>query len=398
MKGNKSRVVINATFGHENPTGLGVYTHELVLELLTAECDYDFTVYSSFPALKKMYPEKVILVSSLTSPGLGFKGHLMRLLWQQTMLPFKSRRQNASLLYSTVPEGILFSPVKQIITMHDILAVRYPEMNPRMKYHFYYTVPILLKNSQAVICPSENTKQDVITYYAIKDKPIYVISEGFNRQRFYPREKGVVQKRYGLGNYLLYIGDMRPYKNLERSLEAFARLNMNDLSFVIGGKKDSRFYPDIEKKVDGLLLKDRVLFLDYVPEEDLPHLYSEAEAFVFPSLYEGFGLPPLEAMACGCPVVVSNAASLPEVCGDAVRYVDPYDVESIAQGIHEVLTDEMMRQNLRAKGLERAELFSWERAAKEHLKIFEECLGREKTKKSDSKRQQFLNGDNASCE
>lgn len=386
MKGNKNRVVINGTFGHENPTGLGVYTHELVLELLTAEWDYDFTVYSSSPALKKMYPEKVIRVSPLTSPGLGFKGHLIRLLWQQTMLPFKVRRQNASLLYSTVPEGILFSPVKQIITMHDILPLRYPEMSPRMKYHFYYTVPILLKNSQAVICPSENTKQDVITYYAIKDKPIYVISEGLNRQMFYPREKGVVQKRYGLGNYLLYIGDMRPYKNLERSLEAFARLNMNDLSFVIGGKKDPRFYPRIEKRVEALSLKDKVVFLDYVPEEDLPQLYSEAEVFVFPSLYEGFGLPPLEAMACGCPVVVSNAASLPEVCGDAVRYVDPYDVESIAQGIHEVLTDEMMRQNLRAKGLERAELFSWERAAKEHLKIFEECLGKEKTEKSDTKR------------
>jgi glycosyltransferase involved in cell wall biosynthesis len=253
--------------------------------------------------------------------------------------------------------------------------MKYPEMYPRMKYHFYYTVPLLLKKSRAVICTSENTKQDVITYYAIKDKPVYVISEGFNRQRFYPREKGVVQKRYGLGNYLLYIGDMRPYKNLERCLEAFARLNLTDLSFVIGGKKDPHFYPDI-----ALLLKDKVIFLGYVPEEDLPHLYSVAAAFIFPSLYEGFGLPPLEAMACGCPVVASNAASLPEVCGDAVRYVDPYDVESIAQGIHEVLTDEVMRQNLRAKGLERAELFSWEKAAKEHLKIFEECLSKKRQK------------------
>jgi len=384
MKGNKRRVAINATFGHENPTGLGVYTRELVVALLKEECDYDFTVYSSSPALKKMYPEKVTRVSPLTSPGLGFKGHFMRLLWEQTMLPFKSRRQNASLLYSTVPEGILFSPLKQIITMHDILPMKYPEMYPRMKYHFYYTVPLLLKKSRAVICISENTKKDVTAQYAVKDKPLYVVYGGFDRQRFYPREKGVVQKRYGLEKYLLYIGDMRPYKNLERSLEAFDRLNLTDLAFVIGGKKDPHFYPGIEKKVDRLLLKNKVIFLGYVPEEDLPYLYSEAAAFVFPSLYEGFGLPPLEAMACGCPVVASNAASLPEVCGDAVRYVDPYDVESIARGIHEVLTDEVMRQNLRAKGLERAELFSWERAAKEHLKIFEECLSKEKTEKSDT--------------
>jgi len=375
MKGNKNRIVINATFGHENPTGLGVYTHELVLGLLKAECDYDFTVYSSSPALKKMYPEKVTRVSPLTSPALGFAGHLVRVLWQQTMLPFKSRRQNASLLYSTVPEGILFSPLKQIITMHDILPMKYPEMYPRMKYHFYYTVPLLLKKSRAVICTSENTKKDVVAQYAVMDTPLYVVYEGFNGQRFFPREKGVVQKRYGLGNYLLYIGDMRPYKNLERSLDAFARLNRTDLFFVIGGKKDPQFYPSIEKKVDRLLLKDKVIFLGYVPEEDLPHLYSEAEVFVFPSLYEGFGLPPLEAMACGCPVVSSDSASLPEVCGDAVRYVDPYDVESIAQGMRDVLNDEVMKRSMIAKGFERAKLFSWERSAKEHLKIFEECLG-----------------------
>jgi glycosyltransferase involved in cell wall biosynthesis len=217
MKGtNKNRIAINATFGHENPTGLGVYTRELVGELLKAECDFDFTVYASSPVLKKRYPEKVIRVSPLTSPAFGFTGHLMRILWQQTLLPFKSRRQKTSLVYSTVPEGILFSPVKQIITMHDILPIKYPEMYPRMKYHFYYTVPLLLKKSQAVICVSESTKRDVIAYYGIKDKPFSVIHAGFNRQRFYPREKGAVQKRYGLGNYLLYIGDMRPYKNLEK--------------------------------------------------------------------------------------------------------------------------------------------------------------------------------------
>ena len=126
--------------------------------------------------------------------------------------------------------------------------------------------------------------------------------------------------------------------------------------------------------MDELFLKDRVVFLDYVPEKDLPHLYSEAAAFVFPSLYEGFGLPPLEAMACGCPVIVSNAASLPEVCGDAAYYVDPYDVESIAEGIYKVLMNEILRQDLIAKGLERVKLFSWEKAAKEHLKVFEEVL------------------------
>jgi len=369
-----TKVAINATFAHENPTGLGVYTYELVRELLKAECDFDFTVYSSSSRLKNLYPNRVTLVTPYTSPDFGLKGHLIRLLWQQTILPFKLRMQKASLLYSTVSEGILSHHRKQIITVHDFLPIKYPESCPRMKYYFYYSLPILLNNSQAIICISENTKQDIIAYHGIKDKPIHVIYGGFNRQRFYPRENGTVQKQYGVTNYLLYIGDMRPYKNLERSLEAFARLNLRKFKFVIGGKKDPRFYPRVEKKMGELFLKDRVVFLDYVPEKDLPHLYSEAAAFVFPSLYEGFGMPPLEAMACGCPVVASNTASLPEVCGDAAYYVDPYDVESIAQGMHKVLTDEALKRNLIEKGLERVKLFSWEKAAKEHLKVFEEVL------------------------
>jgi len=369
-----TKIAINATFAHENPTGLGVYTYELVRELLKTESDFDFIVYSSSTHLKNLYPNRVTWVTPYTSPDFGFKGHLVRLLWQQTILPFKLRMQKASLLYSAVSEGILSSHRKQIITIHDILPIKHPESCPKMKYYFYYSLPILLNNSQAIICVSENTKQDIIAYHGIKDRPVYVIYEGFNRQRFYARENGTVQKLYGLTNYLLYIGDLRPYKNLERSLEAFARLNLREFKFVIGGKKDPRFYPRVKKKMDELFLKDRVVFLDYVPEKNLPHLYSEAAAFVFPSLYEGFGLPPLEAMACGCPVIASNAGSLPEVCGDAAYYVNPYDVESIAEGIYRVLKDDVLRSTLIEKGFERVKLFSWEKTAKEHLKVFEEVL------------------------
>jgi glycosyltransferase involved in cell wall biosynthesis len=369
-----TKIAINATFAHENPTGLGIYTYELVRELLKVECDFDFTVYSSSSQLKNLYPNRVTRVTPYTSPDFGLKGHLIRLLWQQTILPFRLRMQKASLLYSTVSEGILSLHPKQIITVHDLLPIKRPESCPRMKYYFYYSLPMLLNRSQVIICDSENTKKDIIAYYGIKDKPIHVIYGGFNRQRFYPRENGTVQKQYGLADYLLYIGDMRPYKNLERSLEAFASLNLKKFKFVIGGKKDPRFYPRVEKKMGELFLKDRVVFLDYVPHKDLPHLYSEAAAFVFPSLYEGFGMPPLEAMACGCPVVASNTASLPEVCGDAAYYVDPYNVESIAESMYRVLTDEVLRSNLIEKGIERVKLFSWEKSAKEHLRVFKEVL------------------------
>lgn len=369
------KIAINATLTRVNPTGLAVYINELCLALLKTECDFDFTVYSGSEELKRFYPDKVMLVPHSTSPALGLKGNIARLLWQQMILPIKLRRQKASLLYSTVHEGILTPHLKQIVTIHDVLPMRYlKNMYPRYKYYFCYILPILLKNSHSVICISENTKRDVIAYYDIKDKPIYVIHEGLNKQKFYPREKDFVHKRYGLTEYLLYIGDMRPYKNLERSLEAFAGLNLKHLKFVIGGNKDPRFYPRIKNKTEELSLNDRVVFLDYVSEQDLPHLYSEAAAFVFTSLYEGFGLPPLEAMACGCPVVASNAASLLEVCGDAAYYINPYSVESITEGMHKVLTDDTLRHKLINQGLERAKVFSWERCALEHLSVFKEAL------------------------
>lgn len=373
MKGNK-KIAINATYVGEDPTGLGVYTYEILTELLKAE--RDFVIYASSNELKRKYPDKVTLVSPRTSPALGSKGHLARLLWQQTILPIKLWREKASLLYSTVPEGILnpFSKQKQIITVLDIIPAKYPQLHPKMKYHYYYDLPMLLKNAKVVICISENTKKDVIDYYGVKDKPFRVIYPGYNKERFYPRTKGVVSKKYGLKKYLLYVGDIRRYKNLERSLEAFAKLNFSDLKFVIGGKEDRQLYPRLKRKIENLSLKDQVIFLGYVSGEDLPQLYSEAETLIFPSLYEGFGLPPLEAMACGCPVVVSNAASLPEVCGDVGLYVDPYDTESIAEGIYKILRDRNLRATLIQKGLERAKLFSWQKAAKEVLEVFEEVL------------------------
>jgi len=370
----KPRIAINATSVGEDPTGLGVYTYEMLVELLKA--DHDFVIFASSGELRRRYGDKVIPVSPRTSPALGGKGHLARYLWEQTLLPWELWRRKVALLYSTVPEGILnpLSRRKQIITVLDIIPAKYHRLFPKMRYHFLYDLPILLRNAKRVVCASENTKKDLASFYGIKDKPISVIYPGLNRQRFYPREKGLAKKRYGLGDYLFYVGDMRPYKNLDRCLKAFARLNLPDLRFAVVGKKDPRFYPNLKREVDRLSLKDKVVFMGYVPGDDLPSLYSEARALIFPSLYEGFGLPPLEAMACGCPVVTSRAASLPEVCGHAAHYVDPESGDSIAEGMHKALTNNDLRRTLVERGLKRAKLFSWEKAAKEILNIFEQVL------------------------
>ncbi|MEW6102605.1 MAG: glycosyltransferase family 1 protein [bacterium] len=362
------KIAISAIHFHKNPTGLAVYTYELLCELLKAKSNFDISVYSNSYDLYRLYPDKVVFVKPLVSLDLGFNRNLIRLIWEQTLLPYKAR--NASLLYSPIPEGVLKFNKKQVITIHDVLPLKYPEIYPRMKYYFRYVLPILLRSSSTIICVSSNTKNDIIEYYKIKDKPIYVVHNGINLQRFYPRK----EKRIIYEKYLFYLGDMRPYKNLEMAIRAFVILGLKDIKFIIGGRKDSKFYPKIEKMVNDLSLNDRVIFLDYVPSDLLPYLYSEASAFLFPSFYEGFGFPPLEAMACGCPVIVSNAASLPEVCGDAAYYVDPYNPEDIAKGIYKVLTDKDLQNSLRQKGLQRAKMFSWEKTAGEILNVFGDIL------------------------
>jgi glycosyltransferase involved in cell wall biosynthesis len=368
-------VIIIATYTHNNPTGLGVYTYELTKELLKKQHDIKLKAYTSSINLKKEFPDTVKTVSQRTSPSFGFQGHVLRILWQQCILPIRMRSQKPSLVFSTVPEGILFPSVKQVITLHDIIPLRFLSTKTNMKYHFKHTLPILIKNSKAIVCVSEFTKREVINYFGIHDKPVFVIYEGYDREKFYQRPFGKIKQKYGIPlDYLLYIGDMKPYKNIEKTLEAFKRLNLKKHVFVIGGRKDARYFPNIKKKIDELALHDRVIMPGYIVEEDLPSLYSEASAYIQPSLYEGFGLPPLEAMACGCPVIVSRAASLPEVCDNAAWYIDPEDVGSIAEGISKVLTDTMLRSSLIQKGLARSKYFSWERSAQEHIKVFKELL------------------------
>jgi glycosyltransferase involved in cell wall biosynthesis len=165
---------------------------------------------------------------------------------------------------------------------------------------------------------------------------------------------------------------LEPRKNINNLILAFKKIGLRDIQLILVGSRSNVFASNELK--DFIHSQKNIIFSGYIPDDELIRLYSEAKLFVYPSYYEGFGLPPLEAMACGCPVVVSNVASLPEVCGNAAQYVDPDNIEGIAEGIHKVLTDEPLRQSMMEKGLERAKLFSWEKAAKEHIKVFEEVL------------------------
>ncbi|MEL7408306.1 MAG: glycosyltransferase family 1 protein, partial [Cyanobacteria bacterium J06558_2] len=346
----------------------------LISELLNYEQKFDFRLYTADKDFKTQYPAIVNPISPSITPDRGSLGHLKRLLWYQTSLNYHLKRQQTALFFSPAAEGMLFPWVPQIIMVHDLIPLKYPEVSPKWQYYYRYILPLILKSSRRIICISQHTKQDLIATYQLDPELIDVIYLGFNRQLFYPQPDPQILAKYNLKKYFLYVGDMRFYKNLSRSLQAFDRLPIKDCQFVITGKKDDFFYPEIGRQVTQLAAKERIIFLDYVPSEDLPGLYSQAQALVFPSLYEGFGLPVLEAMACGCPVITASATSIPEVGGDSALYVNPYDVDEIAQGMSDLLTKAELRKSLINLGLERSQLFDWKQTARRLNSIFDECL------------------------
>ena len=370
------KIAINGTYIQEQASGLGVVNHNLISELMNLAQDFDFSLYSYADSFQAKYPDKTIAVNSALSPDRGFSGHIKRILWYQTALSQQLKRQQAVLFFSPVYEGIFFPHIPQIVTVHDLIPLKYPELSPKWKYYYLYALPFLLKQSQGIICVSEYTKQDIVTNYQLNPESITVVYNGYDRDLFFPQPNEEILRKYNLDKYLLYVGDMRFYKNLSRTLDAFDRLPLKDYQFVITGKKDDFFYPEIERQTAQLSAKERIIFLDYVPTEDLPGLYSMAQSLVFASLYEGFGLPVLEAMACGCPVITSYTTSIPEVAGDSVFYIDPYNVDNIAQGMYQILTKVELRESLRQKGIKRSQLFSWDKTAKDVLDIFSNCLDR----------------------
>ena len=370
------RIAFNASIVDPFLSGLGVYAVNLLQEM-DRFCD-DLVVYTPYPEICNVGSTKIRRVSKWVRLSLGPRSYFQRIIWVQTSLQVRLLMEKVSLLFSPLPEGMILPVVPQILTVLDITPLHFPKEYPWQQYYLRYFVSKVLRKSRGIIAISENTKQDIIISYGIKPERIHVILPGYDRSRYrLGVESGGVKSKYGLKSYLFYLGNLMPHKNLQRLLRAFALLNGElPYTLVIAGWKDPRHYPALEAETQALGLAEKVLFLNYVPADELPALYTGAEIFVFPSLYEGFGIPPLEAMACGCPVVVSNVSSLPEVCGDAAYYVDPYEVESIAEGIHKVLTDEELRKSLIQKGIERTKLFSWERSAAEHIKIFDQVLSR----------------------
>ena len=259
---------------------------------------------------------------------------------------------------------------RRIVTIHDVyhLAFQHALSLPQRIYA-KLMLNQAIRKSDIVLTVSEFSKQEIIKYTGTQSD-IKVIYNGIE-PHWYKEQPVSLSKR---DNYILYVGNVKPHKNLVRAIKAFSFLKEKNLKFKIVGKKDDFIMADKEVEKIARKLGNRVEFTGYVRDSELKELYRKARLFLFPSLYEGFGLPPLEAMACGTPVIVSKVASLPEICGDAAYYVNPYDVNDIARGIEIVLKNEELQKELIQKGRKRVKLFSWEKSAKKLIEVIEEVV------------------------
>ncbi len=264
-----------------------------------------------------------------------------------------------------------------VVTLYDLIPKIYPQYMPSAwaRLAFEVAVRLAIRNARRVISVSHSAKRDVVRLLGVRPSQVSVTPLGVEG-RFRPLGEGVLataRDRYGLPErYVLYLGINKPHKNLVRLVEAFSKVETS-YPLVLAGREDPR-YPQAREAVARLGVEERVIFLGEVADGDLPALYSGATLFVFPSLYEGFGLPVLEAMACGTPMVCSKASSLPEIVGSAALMVDPFDTASLAEAMGRALGDGSLRATMREKGLERAAGFTWERTARETLSIYEEAL------------------------
>ncbi len=298
----------------------------------------------------------------------------------QVQIGWLARRMGLQLIHD--PTGsmpLLLTSARRVVTIHDAVAYIYPETVANLTWLIYHVwLPLVAPYINVVITDSESSRCDILRFLPVKKDSVEVIPLAAHT-RFHPLETQNIQpalRRYGVvPPYILYVGSLEARKNLPRLLEAFHRLlpEFPGWMLVIVGARKWKSTP-IFDTVRRLQLEQHVHFTGFVAEEDLPALYNGADLFVFPSLYEGFGLPVLEAMACGTPVVTSNTSSLPEVAGDAALLINPLDVSAIADAVLRVLTEPGLADDLRERGLKRAAQFTWERTARETLAVYNQVL------------------------
>ena len=391
------RVGIDYTAAVCQRAGIGRYTRELVTALLALESTHQYVIFAATGGIKRQASNVKHQASNVKRQTSNVKRQASSVkfrtipisdewiarLWHRLRLPIPVE-------IITGPLDVFYSPdfvlpptrrsTRTLLTIHDLSFLRYPEaFVPKLRRYLERVVPCSIGRADLVLADSAHTRSDIVSLLGVPPDKVQVLYSGVH-PRFRPEaeagERERLQTRYGIGDqpYVLSVGTVQPRKNYVRLIQAFTRLQaykladlqLADLQLVIAGGQGwlcQDIFAEAEKH-DG-----RVRILGFVDDADLPALYRNAALFAFPSLYEGFGLPVLEAMACGVPVVCSDGSSLPEVAGDAALLVDPLDTGALAEAMAHALEDTGLRQGMIARGRTQAARFTWEQAARQLLGI-----------------------------
>jgi glycosyltransferase involved in cell wall biosynthesis len=381
------RIGVNALFLQRPATGMGQHVYHLLEGLAEQDDENSYVLLSPrfkrssvgrFPPLSARF-QNVEVISALRLFGERFES----LWWEQVGIVRTCQHEHIDILHCPYFSAPLFLPAKTVVTVHDVIPIVMPEYHARARSRYYtslvsYTVPRV----DAIITVSDYSKRDIVRFLGIPEDRIHVIGNAVDssyRPITDTRLIDKVRERYGIGErYILYFGGFDVRKNVDRVLQAYASLpesTRKAYQLVIAGRLHllgSPLYPDPRPRVRELGLDDQVVVTGQIREQDKAPLYSGAAVYLFPSLYEGFGIPILEAMACGAAVITSEITALPEVAGDAARLVNPYEVRDIATAIQELLENTAMRDELRERALARASEFSWTRVAQQTLEVYKQ--------------------------
>ena len=355
-------------------TGIGTYTHELINGLNNIDPINDYLVFMPecdiFNQLNDNF--QIHTTESKSSDSDNF--------WENIKIPNILNNTDID-IYHVPQNGVGLSSnidCKKVITLHDIIPLRMPEtVSDRYLRIFNNELPTILNNCDGIITVSEFSKKDISKEFNFPKEKIYVThlaAEGIYKPLSKCQSKNLITQKYKIEeDFILYVGGFSPRKNILGLIEAYSLLPQdlkNTFKLVIVGTKGIS-YPKYKARAEELNIGDNVVFTGFIPLDDLPLFYNACEALVYPSFYEGFGLPPLEAMACGTPVIVSNVTSLPEVCRDSALFVDPHDIDALSYDIQRVLSNSLLRLTLVKKSLVRSSNFSWNKTALTTLSAYE---------------------------
>jgi len=364
------KIVINALGPSKIKAGIGNYLFNLISELSRIDPTNKYIIFASSENIE--YYTNSNPNFKLINIGFWAGKRFLRILWEQFVLPIKLLELNADILFSPGFVCPLIKVTRYVTVIHDMTFFSHPQVHTFFKrLYFPFMIRQSVKRSEKIIAVSNNTSREIQKYIQIPERKLSVTHLAASTLSEENSTSNNLSKKYGIDSeFMLFVGMLEPRKNLKLIIKALPEIIDKNLKLVIVGKKGwmiDNLFDDIKAGN----LENRVIFTGFVPDEELLEFYKTAQMFVYPSLYEGFGIPVLEAMSAGCPVITSNVSSLPEVAGDAAIMINPDDSTELARAINLLNSDENYRNQMIGKGFENIKKFNWEKTAIETLSIFD---------------------------